>query len=209
MKTGHITRRTLIATAPALLLPASGLAKIAPTPGASEGPFYPRRLPSDDDNDLIRVEGADREAAGDILHLTGRVLDRNENAIAGARVEIWQCDANGVYHHQGDRRRDQRDNAFQGFGHALGDNTGQFSFRTIVPVPYPGRTPHIHVKVIWNNRHLLTSQLYLRGHPHNPGDFLFSRLNEAEQNQVSMDLKRRQESGRSAFDTSIDLVLPA
>ena len=145
---GGLTRRALILTAPALLVPGVALAALAPTPGAREGPFYPVRMPSDDDADLIRVEGAVREAGGDILHLAGRVMDANARPIAGARIEIWQCDANGVYLHPGDRRRAARDAGFQGFGHAKADTAGRFAFRTIVPVPYPGRTPHIHVKVL-------------------------------------------------------------
>ncbi len=66
---------------------------------------------------------------------SGRVLDANARPIAGVRIEIWQCDANGVYLHPGDRRRDSRDASFQGFGHAIADSAGRFAFRTIVPVP--------------------------------------------------------------------------
>ena len=137
---GGLTRRALILAAPSLLLPGAALAALAPTPGAGEGPFYPVRMPSDDDADLVRVEGAVREAGGDILHLAGRVMDANARPIAGARIEIWQCDANGVYLHPGDRRRASRDTGFQGFGHAKADAAGRFAFRTIVPVPYPVRT---------------------------------------------------------------------
>jgi|GEM_PF-1987922 len=137
-----LTRRALVFAAPSLVVPTMLLAAEAPTPGAAEGPFYPVRIPSDDDADLVSVEGAVREAGGDILHLAGRVLDANARPIAGARIEIWQCDANGVYLHPGDRRSDSRDSGFQGFGHAKADTAGRFVFRTIVPVPYPGRTHH-------------------------------------------------------------------
>ena len=157
MASGGLTRRALVFAASSLLVPTVVLAAVAPTPGAAEGPFYPVRIPSDDDADLVSVEGAVREAGGDILHLAGRVLDANARPIAGARVEIWQCDANGVYLHPGDRRRDSRDTGFQGFGHANADTAGRFAFRTIVPVPYPGRTPHIHVKVVRGGRNLLTT----------------------------------------------------
>ena len=113
-----LTRRALILAAPSLLVPGMALAALAPTPGATEGPFYPVRPPRDDDADLVRVEGAVREAGGDILHLAGRVLDADARPVAGARIEIWQCDANGIYLHPGDRRRASRDAGFQGFGHA-------------------------------------------------------------------------------------------
>ena len=202
-----LTRRALILAAPALLVPGAVFAALEPTPGAGEGPFYPVQRPSDDDSDLVRIEGAVREAGGEILHLAGRILDANARPIAGMRIEIWQCDANGVYLHPGDRRRGSRDAGFQGFGHANADAAGRFSFRTIVPVPYPGRTPHIHIKVLHRGRGLLTTQLYRSGHPRNPSDFLFRRLGPDEQRRVSMAITPRVASIRPAFDTEIDLVI--
>jgi len=207
MARGGLTRRALVLAASSLLVPGAALAALAPTPGGYEGPFYPVRIPSDNDADLVRVEGAVREAGGDILHLAGRVLDANARPIAGARIEIWQCDANGVYLHPDDRRRSSRDAGFQGFGHAKADAAGRFVFRTIVPVPYPGRTPHIHVKVLRGGRDLLTTQLYRAGHPQNPSDFLFRRLAPDEQRRVSMAIRPRAASPRPAFETKIDLVI--
>ncbi len=207
MVSGGLTRRALILAAPSLLVSGAALAVLAPTPGAGEGPFYPVRMPSDDDADLVRVEGAMPEAGGDILHLAGRVLDTNARPIAGARIEIWQCDANGVYLHPGDRRRASRDAGFQGFGHAKADAAGRFAFRTIVPVPYPGRTPHIHVKVLRGGRDRLTTQLYRAGYLQNPSDFLFRRLAPSEQRRVSMAIRPRAASPRPAFETEIDLVI--
>jgi protocatechuate 3,4-dioxygenase beta subunit len=207
MVSGGLTRRALVLAAPSLLVPTAVLAAVAPTPRAAEGPFYPLRIPSDDDADLVSVEGAVREAGGDILHLAGRVLDANSRPMAGARIEIWQCDANGVYLHPGDRRRDSRDAGFQGFGHAKADTAGRFAFRTIVPVPYPGRTPHIHVKVVRGGRDLLTTQIYRLNHPQNPSDFLFRRLAPSEQRRVSMAIRPRIASPRPAFETEIDLVI--
>ena len=84
MVSGGLTRRALVFAAPSLLVPTVVLAALAPTPGAAEGPFYPVRIPSDDDADLVSVEGAVHEAGGDILHLSGRVLDANARPIAGA-----------------------------------------------------------------------------------------------------------------------------
>ena len=130
-----LTRRALILAAPALLVPGAAFAALELTPGAGEGPFYPERRPSDDDSDLVRVEGAVREAGGEILHLFGRLLDSNARPIAGLRIEIWQCDANGVYLHPGDRRLASRDPGFQGFGHAITDAVGQFAFRTSCRFP--------------------------------------------------------------------------
>ncbi len=202
-----LTRRALVLTVPSLLVPGLAMAALAPTTGSTEGPFYPVERPRDDDADLVRVEGAVRDAGGDILHLTGRVLDANAQAIAGARIEIWQCDANGVYLHPGERRINFRDAGFQGFGHAPVDPAGRFAFRTIVPVPYPGRAPHIHVKVRHDGRTLLTTQIYRLGHHQNPGDLLFRRLTPEEQDRVLMAIRPRVASSHGAFETDIDLVI--
>jgi protocatechuate 3,4-dioxygenase beta subunit len=202
-----VTRRALVIAAPMLLISTAVPAAVAPTPRAGEGPFYPVRIPADNDADLVRVEGAVRQAGGEILHLAGHVLDTNARPIAGARVEIWQCDANGVYLHPGDRRSGARDKGFQGFGHADADSGGRFAFRTIVPVSYPGRTPHIHVKIIGDGRDLLTTQVYRQGHPQNSSDFLFRNMSQREQRRVSMAIRPRAASPRRTFETDIDLVV--
>lgn len=202
-----VSRRTLILAAPALVVPGAAFAALAVTPRTTEGPFYPTRIPADDDNDLVRVEGAVRKAGGDILHLGGTVLDRKARPVGGARVEIWQCDMNGIYLHPGDRRSRQHDPAFQGFGHALSDADGHFAFRTIVPVRYTGRTPHIHLKVLKDGREMLTTQFYRAGYPENAADFLFRRLSPEEQERVSMVLKPRQNMARPTFETKIRVVI--
>ncbi len=202
-----ISRRAVILAVPCLLLP--GVARaLTPTPQTGDGPFYPSRPPADQDNDLVRVEGQVREAGGDILRLSGQVLDRAGRPLAGARVEIWQCDVGGVYLESASYGG-RRDQGFQGFGHAIADGDGRFGFRTIVPVPYPGRTPHIHVKVLKNGREVLTSQLYRAGYPQNASDFLFRRLSEAEQRQVSMALTPVPDAGRQTYRAQVTLAVDA
>lgn len=205
-----LARRSLLLAAPAVLLstslPFGALAQLMPTPKSTEGPFYPRTLPKDQDNDLVNVEGTVREAGGKILLLAGRVLDRSGKPIAGARVEIWQCDMNGIYLHPGDRRAAQRDAGFQGFGHAIADGAGGFTFRTIVPVPYTGRTPHIHAKVLKDGKELLTTQLYRAGFGQNASDVLFRSMSPAEQTRAAMEL-RRIEGPRASFATEVELVV--
>ncbi len=109
--------------------------------------------------------------------------------------------------HEIDRILAHRDAGFQGFGHARADAAGRFTFRTIVPVPYPGRTPHIHVKVLHGGRDRLTTQLYRADHPQNSSDFLFRRLGPDEQRRVSMAIRPRATSPRPTFETEIDLVI--
>ena len=163
------------------LIAASSLpacAQVATTPAQTEGPFYPLDLPLDHDNDLVQVAGRQEAAEGQVLNLGGQVLGPDGKPAAGLRVEIWQCDAKGVYHHPGDRRGPADPN-FQGFGHTVADNQGGYRFRTIVPVVYPGRTPHIHFKILGANVEPLTTQMYVAGNPENEQDGLYQRLGQA------------------------------
>jgi protocatechuate 3,4-dioxygenase beta subunit len=172
-------RRRIIAmlgvAAVAPLLPTPALAEgAAPTPSMTEGPFYPRRFPGDSDADLTRVAGRSGVAEGQPLELSGRVLDRDGRPLAGRRVEIWQCDAYG-HHHVGEPEGSV-DPRFQGFGAARTGADGGYRFRTIKPVPYPGRTPHIHFAVVEGRKRLLTSQMFVEGDPANERDGLYRRL---------------------------------
>ncbi len=150
------------------------------TPRSSRGPFYPRELPLDSDNDLTRVAGRSGVAGGDITDLYGRVLDAGGQPLADARVEIWQCDARGVYHHPGDRRG-PRDENFQGYGQFVTGADGGYRFRTIRPVAYPGRTPHIHFAVKAPGVSQLVTQMYVAGEPGNARDGLYRSLGSASE----------------------------
>ncbi len=178
-------RRLLISAAgatlamPALLLHrahAQGARRA--TPGQTEGPFYPVRIPDDSDADLLR-NGARSYAQGEPAWVEGTLTDLDGKPLVGASVEIWQADHSGRYHHPGDG--DRADPAFQGFGRIATDTQGRWRFRTIKPVPYSGRAPHIHVKVKQGARELLTTQLYVAGAPGNERDGLWRRLRNDEE----------------------------
>lgn len=189
-----------------MTLPVSGLARaVIPTPSGSEGPFYPTTPMrfSDIDNDLVKIQGDVERAGGEVVTLAGRVLDRAGNPISGARVEIWQCDVNARYLHRGDSGRNSRDPSFQGFGHDLSATDGSYAFRTIKPVPYPGRTPHIHVKVLLDNRERLTTQFYLADHPGNKKDWLYQRVPQAKRELVTMNFIPGQPVPRAILDIVI------
>ena len=113
------------------------------TPAQTEGPFYPDHLPLDTDNDLLVLNNELTPAVGEVTYVSGRILDARGEPIRNAVVEIWQCDAHGVYLHKGSDNGDKRDKHFQGFGRFVTGSTGEYLFRTIKPVPYPGRAPHI------------------------------------------------------------------
>lgn len=152
-----------------------------PTPAMTEGPFYPDKMPLDRDNDLILIKDSITPAVGEITHLTGRVLNANGSPVKDATVEIWQCDANAVYLHTRDSgpKAAQQDQHFQGFGHFTTGSTGEYRFRTIKPVPYPGRpAPHIHFKVKKGDRELLTSQFMVRGHEGNQRDGVYGGVRD-------------------------------
>ena len=183
-------------------LPVSGLAAIDPTPSAAEGPFYPSTgMRFDDiDNDLVKVAGKVEQAGGEIVTLAGRVLEASGKPVAGARIEIWQCDVNGRYLHRGDRGGAARDDGFQGFGHDISKADGAYAFRTIKPVPYTGRTPHIHVKVLIDNRERLTTQFYLPDHPGNARDWLYRGVSASKRERVTMHFEANDDWPRAMLD---------
>lgn len=151
------------------------------TPAQTEGPFYPNRMPLDTDNDLLIIKPGTNPAIGKITHLGGRVLDLKGEPLKGITVEIWQVDNNGAYLHSGSDNANKRDKLFQGFGRFETASDGAFKFRTIRPVAYPGRTPHIHVKVLKGERELLTTQCYIKGEPQNDRDGVLFGIRDAKQ----------------------------
>ncbi len=148
------------------------------TPRQTEGPFYPNKLPLDTDNDLIVVNDALTPAVGQITHLSGRILDHKGDPLRNCLIEIWQVDNEGAYIHTRDPHGEKRDKNFQGYGRFLTSSSGEYYFRTIKPVPYTGRTPHIHLKVRKNSKELLTSQFYVKGHPGNARDGIYRAIRD-------------------------------
>jgi protocatechuate 3,4-dioxygenase beta subunit len=166
----RLRRRTLalIAAAPAAVaigsrnVRAQARSALEPTPPDAEGPFYPRRRPPEADTDLTRVAGRGGRAQGTPLFIAGRVVDTAGRPLAGAKVELWQCDARGLYHHVGGDAAAE-DPHFQGYGATVTDADGRYAFTTIRPVPYGGRPPHLHFKLAHAGARPLTTQLYPRG----------------------------------------------
>jgi protocatechuate 3,4-dioxygenase beta subunit len=159
-------RRACGALVAAALLPLADrraeAAMLVPTPSQTEGPFYPRTLPVDRDADLTQVAGRAANARGTPLYFGGRALSQDGRPIAGATIELWQCDVHGRYHHVGYDGAPRDDN-FQGYGVVVTDKEGRYAFKTIRPVPYSGRPPHLHVKVHPEQGPLLTTQIYIAG----------------------------------------------
>ena len=178
----HILKRTAALAGMTLagsFAPPLAWAALPPTSSQILGPFYPVKLPLDRDMDLTRIDGHEGRAEGQIVDLSGQVLDAGGAPVAGARVEIWQANSHGRYAHPRDPSRVPIDPNFQGYGVVTTDSKGRYGFRTIKPAAYPTgagdwvRPPHIHFAVMGRND-LLITQMYFPGEPLNDVDRLLN-----------------------------------
>ena len=195
-----------VAATAALYAPGVFAEQVQQTPRQTEGPFYPTKLPLDTDNDLLIINDKLTAAVGAITHLTGRVVNLKGEPIRNAVVEIWQCDNNGKYIHPGDNNKATPDLNFQGFGRFVTGSTGEYYFRTIKPVPYPGRTPHIHYAVKQGDKRMLTTQLYIKGFPQNAGDGIYRGLG-AKQPLVTTDFAALKGSTIGELTAHFEIVI--
>lgn len=136
------------------------------TPRQTEGPFYPDHSPLDTDNDL--------------LVLNKRLTPATGEPMRNAQVEIWQVDNSGAYIHSRSGNKARRDPNFQGFGRFLTGSSGEYLFRTIKPVAYPGRTRHIHMAVLPPGGPRLVTQVCVTGEPGNDRDMVLRGIQDAK-----------------------------
>lgn len=200
--------RGLAMGAVAFSVPGAFAEELVRTPRQTEGPFYPSKLPLDTDNDLLIINDAITPAVGEVTHLGGKVLDARGEPVRNAVVEIWQVDNNGAYLHPRSANHDKRDTNFQGFGRFLTGSSGEYYFRTIKPVPYPGRTPHIHFAVKLRGRDKFTTQCYIKGHPGNARDFILNGIRDPRARaSVLVDFLPIKESRIDELAARFDIVL--
>jgi protocatechuate 3,4-dioxygenase beta subunit len=186
---------------------ASGtVAALMPTPRQSSGPFYPVSLPLDDDNNLTEVAGKSGKANGIISDISGRIVDINGYPLRDLRIEIWQCDANGRYRHPRENAPRTLDENFQGHGFTITNARGLYRFRTIRPVRYPGRTPHIHVAVFPAGENPFVTQLYIAGEKSNETDFLYNDVPRDKRHLVTAEFKPSTAGGADQ-QASFDIIL--
>jgi len=126
------------------------------TPRQTEGPFYTPNTPK-------RTSLIEASTQGTLIMVTGSVLNTQCEPLAGALLDFWQADANGVYDNQGYTLR----------GHQFADAMGQYRLETVMPGLYPGRTRHIHVKVQAPHGPALTTQLYFPHESENKRDAIY------------------------------------
>lgn len=207
-----IRRAFALGLGTSLLAPCASADSHVVTPAQTTGPFYPTRFPADSDNDLVQVQGSAARAMGTVLHLQGRVFNIGGAPVAGGTiVEIWQCDSHGLYDHSSQPMRESRDMAFQGYGRDVTDSYSHYSFRTFKPVAYPGRAPHIHLKVQTADGRRLTTQFYLAGDPRNAGDDVWRHAvwgDPRRQAMIEMRLEPANGLEPGAFTTLMDIVMP-
>jgi protocatechuate 3,4-dioxygenase beta subunit len=123
------------------------------------------------DGDLTRQH--DGEPLGERIVVSGRLLDDNARPIAGALIEVWQCNAAGRYRHVVDDHDAPLDPNFSGGGRVLTDAQGRYRFVTIKPGAYPWRNhynawrpAHIHFSVFGIGLvQRLVTQMYFPGDP--------------------------------------------
>ena len=176
------------------------------TPAQVEGPYYPRSEPAERDWNLIQTARAKNEIAGGIpLQLEGQIFDSNGLHLNNAEIEIWQSDYNGFYGHPKAPGNKEFDLRFQGFARVITNLTGSYRFLTIVPAKEKKRPPHIHVKIFYRGKEILTTQLYLKGHPENNSDGLLSLMLYPGQQKLLIDptdaiLENRISGKKARFD---------
>ena len=183
-------------------------AELVRTPRQTEGPFYPDKLPLDTDNDLLIINDGITPAVGEITHLSGKILDSRGDPLRNALVEIWQVDGHGVYLHSRSSNSDKRDANFQGFGRFMTGSSGEYYFRTVKPVPYPGRTSHIHFAVKLKGWDKFTTQCYVKGEPENERDFVLKEIVDPKAREsVIIDFAPIKNSDIGELAARFDIVL--
>lgn len=153
---------------------------LRPTAWGPLGPFYPVERLAEEDADLTWIKGHSKRALGDVIEVTGRVLDRNGNPVSGAQLELWQCNAAGRYAHSGDVSTMPLDPNFQGYASIKTGDNGEWRITTIKPAAYDSpigrRTPHIHFDIQGKSHRLISQMYFSDDHAQNTTDQLYKML---------------------------------
>ena len=165
------------------------------TPSQTKGPFYP--IPDIEkqqhlDFDLTRKDSDSPIALGELIVIEGSVIAHSERPIGGAIVEVWQACETGRYNHPQDKNDRPMDPNFQYWGRVETGDDAKFRFKTILPGKYPGRTPHIHFRIVAKDRPELVTQLYFAQHEElNRKDSVYMALNIGQRDAVTTTLEKK------------------
>lgn len=207
-----LSRRRLLQS---LILASAGLSArgafaeaLTLTPRMTDGPFYPDKLPLDQDNDLIRVSDRVTPAVGIITNIHGRILDASGQPIRNALIELWQADDHGTYIHSDGAKRAERDPDFQGYGKFETAADGGYRFRTIKPGLYTGRTRHYHFGITLPGQRRFSTQLFFADEPGNARDGVLRGIrDEAQRASVIREFVRQQDSQELAAQWDVVMGL--
>jgi protocatechuate 3,4-dioxygenase beta subunit len=196
------------AAAALMTIPGAFAGDLIRTPAQTEGPFYPDKLPLDTDNDLLIVNENITPAVGDVTWLSGRILKERGQPVRNALDASWEVDGKGVYLHSRSDNGHNRDRNFQGFGRFLTGSSGEYLFRTVKPVRYPGRTPHIHFAIKTKGRDKWTTQCYIQGEPQNEKDGVLQGIkDEKARNSVIIPFSPMPQSKIGELAARFDIIL--
>lgn len=173
--------QSLTLTAAGLWAPGAFAELLTLTPAMTEGPFFPDKLPLDQDSDLIHITDHTTPAIGIITNLSGRVLDKNGEPVKDSLVELWQADEHGTYIHSRGAQQGERDPGFQGYGRFETAGDGGWRFRTIKPGLYTGRTRHYHFGITLKGEKRFTTQLFLKDESGNERDGVLRGIRDEKQ----------------------------
>lgn len=190
----RMTRRAFAGSALAASMALTGGAKAAeamlrPTVPGDLGPFYPIERPADDDADLTWIKGHAKRAVGNVIEVSGRILDRRGNPVQGAILEVWQANAAGRYAHANDIATAPLDPDFQGYAQIRTGAGGDWRMITIKPAAYDSpigrRTPHIHFDVRGKSQRLVTQMYFSDDGASNAADTLYKGLGDGAATAVA------------------------
>ncbi len=150
------------------------------TMGSPMGPFFPLGYSGEDDFDLTMLKGHKTRALGEVIEVSGRVLDRHGKPMKNAALEIWQANSVGRYAHENDPNTAPLDPNFQGVAKLVTGNSGEWRIKTVKPkfydTPLGVRTPHIHFDVAGNTSRLVTQMYFPEEAEANAKDFAYEDL---------------------------------
>ena len=204
--------RAAIASGFSIGLCQRGFSWAPPTASATKGPFYP--IPDIDkqkyfDADLTRLDEKSPVADGEQIVVQGLVLDMDDRPLESVIVEVWQACASGRYNHPQDRNDRPADPNFQYWAKMLTGADGAFAFRTIHPGKYPGRTPHIHYRVIAPKRPELVTQMYFESQSeYNKKDGIYMELKPEQRQAVTVGFEPKAIAPASDSASKSELKLP-